>query len=97
MNKDTAPILKLTDKRQGEIGVQERFSWLGDRIFRECETVNKKVWSSHHGSAVTNPTSVHEDMDSVPGLPQWFKDPALPGPWCRWKMRLGSHFAVAVV
>ena len=25
-------------------------------------------WSSHRGSAVTNPTSTHEDTDLIPGL-----------------------------
>ena len=35
------------------------------------------IGSSCCGSAVTNMTSIHEDMGFVPGLAQWVKDPAL--------------------
>ena len=42
-----------------------------------CGQREDDLRSSHHGSALTNPTSIHEDMGSIPGLACWVKDPAL--------------------
>ena len=60
----------------------------GNVLFIECRPVSEErmmelenhKWASrsfHCGSGVTNPTSFHEDMGSIPCLIQWVKDPAL--------------------
>ena len=39
--------------------------------------VRPEARTSHCGSAVINPSSIHEDMDLIPGPAQWAKDLAL--------------------
>ena len=56
--------------------------------------------SSCCGSAVMNPTNIHQDGCLIPGLSQWVKDLRVwccHELWCRLQMRLGSHITVFVV
>ena len=52
---------------------------LGYRVGHYCLSIPYViVWSSHHGAVITNPTSIHKDSGSIPGLAQWVKDAVLP-------------------
>ena len=43
-----------------------------------CAFIKSQLGSSHHGTAIMNPTRNHEIAGSIPGLTQWVKDPVLP-------------------
>ena len=58
---------------------------------------NVAAGSSCRGSAVTNPTSIHEDTSSIPGLAQRIRIQCWHEVWCGSQMRFGSPVAMASI
>ena len=52
---------------------------IGPLVFQDAVSIVKEgLGSSHRGAAKTNLTSNQEVLSSIPRLPQWVKDQALP-------------------
>ena len=55
-----------------------RIFWAPYSVFPPSSSIEIILfWSSHCGSAVKEPTSIHEEVGLTPGPAQWVKDPAL--------------------
>ena len=56
----------------------------------------KRHWSSYHGSAVINPTSIQEDVGLIPGYAQWVKGSGIAVSCGVGHRLLGSGIIVAL-
>ena len=74
----SSPSQRSARVPEGRVGGAESTGgYKGGRHHFSWSVKNLRLWSSHDGSAVMNTTSIHEDVDSIPGFPQRVKDLAL--------------------
>ena len=83
LGKKEAPHLlqETQERREGERAGEREERKEGrkqrERRKEKEKERGKEGGRSHHGSVLTNPTSIHEDTGSIPGPPQWVRDLAL--------------------
>ena len=77
----TAPIGPLAWEPPYAVGAAQEIATTTTTKRQKDKKKKKKGsnWNSGHSSAETNPTSIHEDASSNPGLAQWVGDLVLLG------------------
>ena len=66
------------EKREPSYTIGRNVNWYNHYGKQYGGSLKTKNRSSHCGSDVRNPTSIHEDVGLIPGSVQWLKDLMLP-------------------
>ena len=100
---DPWPGIKCFHMLWGQLGRKKDLTNWNKTFILLMDIINKQYFlflktnrSSHCGSVVTNPTNIHEDVGSIPGLAQRVKIKCYCELWCRLQAQIWRCYGCGV-